>query len=605
MEVNLAEIGSQLYSMDDTAASAERRITGLSVSHGIGIGRLVFFQEGDPSILDASTSSPDDEIVRIRSAADACRNQLNELLAANASDAQPHVIDIFDLQLLILDQSSLITRIESHILENSTNAESALKCVSDELVGRQSGVADQHLREKHLDIADVCNRLEAALHTDRPTSGNEYSGSIIAAHELRPSMMLELKKSRPVGVITERGGWTSHTSILAREFQIPMVSGISLDRLKSSVGENIVVDGQKGLVVVEPTELTLAKYEDSGSKRGTNKDADEVATNPFKTLDGHEIAVRANVDSPEAFELARKYGAKGVGLFRSESLIRKAGEIPDEDSQVAAYRKIAQVAGENGVRIRTFDIGVDFLRGNPSRTEVNPSLGLRSIRLSLHEKEHFRTQIRAILRASPDNKIDILLPMVSGVAEMVAAKQMIAEESDRLAEEGIAFGEPKLGAMIEVPSGVMTARDIIRHADFMALGTNDLVQYLLAIDRDNESVAEWYQTLHPAVIRSIREVISAATDAGKPVLVCGEMAGSAFYVPILIGLGATQLSMNINSIKQIRRLISGITLAECSKLIQDISGCETSEKTESILRSHYHQHWADLFPPGLLDAKHR
>lgn len=590
--------------MDDAAATSERRINALAVSHGIGIGRLVFFKEGSSPLSRVETGSPETEVERLRLAAESCKAQLNHLIAAGLSNPQPHVIDIFDLQLLILDQSSLLSKIEAHIRETGVDAESALKTVAGELVGRQSKVADQHLREKHIDIADVCNRLEASLQGSQPAADNIYAGAIVAACELRPSAMLELKKCDPAGIITERGGWTSHTSILARELMIPMVSGIGANSGTFSEGVEVIVDGKSGLVIFDPSQSTIKDY--AAITVSNDTDADEPTTvSTSETLDGHRIAIRANVDIPEDYDLARRFGAEGIGLFRSESLIAHPGQIPSEGEQISAYRQIAEVAGDDGVRIRTFDIGIDHLRGNPTRTEVNPSLGLRSIRLSLHEQTHFRTQIRAILRASLNNKIDILLPMVSGVAELAGAIQMIDEERNWLAGHDVPFGTPRIGAMIEVPSGVMTSREITRKVDFMALGTNDLVQYLLAIDRDNESVAEWYQTLHPAVLRSIREVIDAGKDAGKPVLICGEMAGSPFYVPVLIGLGANELSMNINSISQIRRLISGMTLEKAVQLIAEIEGSETSEEIEGILRAFYTRHWAHLFPNGLLDAKHR
>lgn len=590
--------------MNNAAATSERRIKALAVSHGIGIGRLVFLHDDPDHLSSSEITAPEVEVERLYSAAESCRVQLKSLIAANQSSGQPFIKDIFDLQLLILDQSSLTSKIEANIRDKNISAESALKIVAGELVGRQSTVADPHLREKHLDIADVCNRLEACLQGSPRAGENEYAGAIIAARELRPSMMIELKRCGPAGIITERGGWTSHTSILARELMIPMVSGVRTDSSSLSDGGDTIVDAEKGLVIFAPNEATVSEYASLGVSTNASVSELEVVSTS-ETMDGQRITIRANVDIPEAYPIARRSGAEGIGLFRSESLISQSGQIPSEAEQIAAYRQMAEVAGDNGVRIRTFDIGIAQLTGNIARTEVNPSLGLRSIRLSLHEQVNFRAQIRAILQASLNNKIDILLPMVSGVSEVMAAQKMIDEERDWLTDRDIPFGTPRVGAMIEVPSGVLTSREIAQKVDFLALGTNDLVQYLLAIDRDNEAVAEWYQSLHPAVLRSISEVINAAGAAGKSVLVCGEMAGSPFYVPVLIGIGARELSMNINSIKQIRHLISGITLNMTSELAANIAACETSEETEEILRSFYKKHWAELFPQGLLDAKHR
>jgi phosphoenolpyruvate-protein kinase (PTS system EI component) len=266
---------------------------------------------------------------------------------------------------------------------------------------------------------------------------------------------------------------------------------------------------------------------------------------------------------------------------------------------------MADKVGDAGLKIRTFDIGLEEAGHRRAITEHNPSLGLRSIRLSLVETERFRTQIRAILRASADRNIDIVLPMISGVDEVLRSIEIIKEERKSLESRGVTIGEPHLGAMIEVPSAVITANDIARNVDFLCLGTNDLVQYLLAVDRDNDAVADWYQTLHPAVIEAISTVLNAAATAGIPVGVCGEMAGSAFYVPLLIGLGARELSMNINSITQVRHLIAGISSNEAAELVARVRSGSTADEIESGLREYYIEHWSHLFPPGLLNTRHR
>ncbi len=323
------------------------------------------------------------------------------------------------------------------------------------------------------------------------------------------------------------------------------------------------------------------------------------------TKDGVEIVIRVNTDAPEIYRQARDQGASGVGLYRSEAIFDRMGSFPSEDEQFAAYTQIAAATGEAGVRIRTFDVGVGQLSGDAKVIERNPSLGLRSIRLSLTDQGYFRTQIRAILRASYGNSIDIVLPMISGVDEIFRLRSIIDEEKYELRAVGLPIGEPLLGAMIEVPSAVLTVNEIAQNVDLLCLGTNDLVQYLLAVDRDNESVADWYQTLHPAVIRSIREVVDAANNANIPLNICGEVAGSPFYTPLLIGLGARELSMNVNSIPNIRNLISGITCGEAAQLVDSISSCSTAAEIEDKLRAHYLENWSELFPSRLLYAKNR
>ncbi|HEX3102796.1 MAG TPA: putative PEP-binding protein, partial [Pyrinomonadaceae bacterium] len=320
--------------------------------------------------------------------------------------------------------------------------------------------------------------------------------------------------------------------------------------------------------------------------------------------DGHEITIRVNADLPPAYEIGARSGAKGIGLYRSEVILNQFREFPSEAEQAAVYRHIAETAGEAGVRIRTFDVSVEQLASRTVSKERNPSLGLRSIRLSLTDSTHFRTQIRAILRASHQQNVDIILPMISGVFEILRLREIIEEERANLQNEGVAIGSPLIGAMIEIPSAVMTANEIARHVDFLCLGTNDLVQYLLAVDRDNETVADWYQTLHPAVIRAIREVIAAGNNAGIPVAICGEIAGSPFYVPLLIGLGARELSMNVNSIPQIRHLIAGISAQDAASLVQSMEKFETAAEMEDALRNHYLRSWSHLFPKGLLSSKY-
>ncbi len=581
----------------------EQRLSALAVSRGIGIGRVVFLHSDKHRHfrIELGPNEVEGELDRLRSAIAETRGQLLKLATDTPSD-QP-VSDIFGVHLLILEQSSFVQRIEAAISEQRINAEWALKIVTDHYVERQGSTDDEHIREKSLDIKDVANRILSALDGTRPFAPLTYAGSVIAAPELRPSTILELTKVNPAAIITERGGWTSHSSILAREFHLPMISGIKrLEQILSS-GASVIVDGMNGELILDPNTETVEHFRAMVS-RHTTKTGEGTRPAAVTTADGAEIIIRANIDTPDAYQAGGLRGARGIGLSRSESLIRRSGTVPSEDEQLAAYSQLCQVAGPDGVKIRTFDIGIDQVEDDRS-AERNPSLGLRSIRLSLTIPTFFRTQVRAILRAACGNRIDIVLPMITGVEDIIRSRALIDEEREKLEAAGIAVGVPLVGAMIEVPSSVLTAREIAAKVDFLCLGTNDLVQHLLAVDRDNHLVADWYQTLHPAVIRAIAAVLSAAREGGIPVLVCGEMAGSAFYVPLLIGLGARELSMNASSIGQIQDLVSGITLSEAEELVAGIEKLETSEEIERYLRRHYREHWNSLFPPGILDAKHR
>lgn len=582
--------------------TSERRIEATAISRGIGIGQVVFFEPNASRV--ALTKIAEDqiagEIERLAHAVRRAKSKINELARAQNSAAS-----VFGAHLLIVDESPFVDEIETVIRERRVNAEWAVRLISELRRKKQSRLPDESFRERASDIADVAEHLINEL---TGTSADDWSAApdaVVVARELRPSNIVLIAKRLPTAIITERGGWTSHASILARELRIPMISGVQNVDLTFSAQDNVIVDGVKGQVVIDPDIDTIEKFRTIRIER----DVSEVYVSPTRnsciTRDGTEIAIRANAETAASYETARQAGAVGIGLYRSESLIRSAGRIPTEDEQVRAYSDIADAVGEDGVRIRTFDIGVAQFSRADDVGENNPSLGLRAIRLSLTEGEYFRSQIRALLRASAEYSIDMILPMVTGLDEVLRAKEMIESEREQFVASGVLPGEPLIGAMIEVPSAVLTAREIAENVDFLCLGTNDLVQYLLAVDRDNEAVADWYQTLHPAVLRAIRDVIAAGAATSKPVIVCGEMAGSPFYVPLLLGSGAREFSMNVSSIQNVRRLIAGITIEDAASLLDRISECKTAGQAEKELRSFYLANWSDLFPADLLSAKHR
>ncbi len=308
---------------------------------------------------------------------------------------------------------------------------------------------------------------------------------------------------------------------------------------------------------------------------------------------------------PKGYTKARRFGAQGIGLYRSEFLFNQFKGFPPEQEQIKAYRKIAQLVGADGVRIRTFDLSVVQLFDESAEKEQNPALGLRGIRLGLSHKKEFRLQIRALLQASADSFIDIVLPMISDVSEILSAKKILKQEKELLKKKGIRFGNPRLGAMVEVPSAVLMIEEIAGEVDFFCLGTNDLVQYLLAVDRDNEAVADWFRTLHPAVLRAIKTVLQAAENNDIPIIVCGEMAGSPFYVPILIGLGATDLSMNVNSILRVRRIISGIAFEEAQEIVKKLEVFKTSDEVEDYVHNSFQEKWSHLFSPDIVPPKNK
>ncbi|MEJ7623093.1 MAG: phosphoenolpyruvate--protein phosphotransferase [Pyrinomonadaceae bacterium] len=587
--------------MSSRSSDSGRRIAAIAISRGIAFGNVVFLAAHESASVHEriDIDRVADEVTRFEKALQTSTRELRDVAAENDFDPETPAAAIFAVHLSIIEDSSFVQRVASAIQDQMVNAEWAVSSVADHLRERQIAVMDDRFRETHLDIDDVAHRIIAALRNSVIANFEMCRGAIVAAAELRPSQVVAIARFAPAAFVTEHGGWTSHSSIIARELRIPMVSGVKDIHTAFSESDRVEVNGYEGTVVVNPSREQVAKMREGTDSHvpGISRATEAQIQTETKTTDGVLIIVRANADSVGRFQSARVAGAAGIGLFRSESVIGDGTELPAEDEQVAAYTAIADAAGRDGVRIRTFDIGP----GHFDKTvERNAALGLRAIRLSLAERSSFRIQIRALLRASADREIDLILPMVSGLREIEAAKSVIDDEFDRLADKGVPIRRPKLGAMIEVPSAVITIDQILRRVDFICLGTNDLVQYLLAVDRDNEAAADWYQSLHPAVIRALRTVLTAAAAAGKPAIVCGEMAGSPFYVPVLLGLGARELSINVNSVAQITGLIRSLDMSNCEELVAEIEAFTTAGDTEAFLRSSYATGWPSIVTTELL-----
>ncbi|MBV9216687.1 MAG: phosphoenolpyruvate--protein phosphotransferase [Acidobacteria bacterium] len=573
----------------------KRRFTGTGLSRGVGLGRIAVLRDRLGPRFAAHAADPKIQIERFRKALEFARTNLIQLTSSGSGTA---TADILDVHLLILDSHTLTDRVEQLITSRGLSAQDAVAATAEELADKQSAAPDHLLAEKALDIRDAANRILQALGGSEEPSPPE--GSVFAVRELTPQTVLELAARKPAAIITEHGGWTSHASIVARELKIPVVTGLQGLTEKFLDGTVVLVNGTTGEVIAEPdasdcTSLSISPSEDFGYS---------AEIGPLTAADGVGITLRVNADNVDVYEAAVRIGCRGIGLFRSEITLRGNRGFPTEKEQYEIYCAIAEASGEDGVRIRTFDVGTEQLAAGDF-VERNPSLGLKSIRLSLTETDFFRTQIRALLRSSHGRNVSIVLPMISGVGEILRSKAVIEEEKAHLQRSGIPSGDPSVGVMIEVPSAVLMSLEICDHADFLCLGTNDLVQYLLAVDRDNEAVAEWYQSLHPAVIRAVETVAKAANASDTPASVCGEIAGSPFYLPLLLGLGIRELSVNIHSIAHVRRLISGVRIDESRELAESVKQLETSAEIETALRKHYQENWPHLFPAGLLESTYR
>jgi phosphotransferase system enzyme I (PtsI) len=575
-------------------------LTAVAASRGIAAGQIICLHGRRRQFyrVNLENSASEKELDRFRVALERAKQQLENIKAQKIEIHKANNSSIFDAHLLILEDKSLISKIETIIISEKVNSEWAINKVIEDYITDYKAIPDPYLRERYIDLEDISDRLHTAL------AGNENSRislkekSVIVAKTLNPSALIELAGNQPLAVITEKGGWTSHTFILARELNLPAVTGLKGIMRLAETGDEAIVDGYNGKVILNPEKETVQHYNaQTVDFRGINAKKNEAVNLPVKTIDGREITIRANVDLPSGFSKAKQFGAKGIGLYRSEFLFNQHKNFPTEQEQFEAYEKIANLAGEDAVRIRTFDLNADQLVENSLEKELNPALGRRGIRLTLSHEKQFQIQLRAILRAASGKKIDIILPMISDVSEILKTKVLIEKEKRNLKRQKIEFGNPRIGVMVEVPAIVFMIDEVAREVDFLSLGTNDLVQYMLAVDRDNEAAADWFRTLHPAVLRSIKKIIVASENNKIPLLICGEMAGTPAYAAILIGLGATELSMNPNSILRVGKMLSSIAFEEATIIANQLLNCATTDSVEKLVSELFMKNWSHLFSP--------
>lgn len=588
-----------------TQSPEEIRYQGLGVSEGIVIGQVLRMQEGTEHVyqwkIEPERLAAERQRLRT-AAAEAGRQALSLKHEAEERFGKDHAY-IFDAHLLLLEDEKLIGDIEDYITREQINAEWAVKVVGDRLLHLYSQFKDDYLRERSSDIDDVMQRLLVALSGDGPQDHKLSEDAVIVAQDLLPSAVANLDLEHVRALATDSGGWTSHTAILARGVGIPAVVGLRDFYRLTRTGDRIIVDSTRNQVILHPSSVTLKRYEaECAVYTNGRRSGQSTKTGPVRTKDGVEITLRANVEVPSEFDGVKKYGASGVGLYRSEFLLARRDGLVSEEQQFQAYQAIAKVAGEHGAVIRLFDLGGDNLRAQFQEGEKNPALGLRAIRFVLSNEPIMRTQVRAIMRAAAQENLKIVLPMVSDVSDIKRAKVIIDEEAAKLKAAGVSFGPVKIGAMIEVPAAVFLADNIARIVDFFELGTNDLVQYTLAVDRGNDEVADWFRTLHPAVLRSIELSLKAAARAGIPAIVCGEMASTPAYVTLLVGLGATELSMTPSSIPRVRQTIPGIDAKNARLVVEECLTCDTADEVEALVRERFIEYWPTLFNSSNLPA---
>ncbi|HEX8181690.1 MAG TPA: phosphoenolpyruvate--protein phosphotransferase [Pyrinomonadaceae bacterium] len=590
-------------------SGAEQFWRGVAVSEGLAVGRVLRLHGGAQQSIYRATLNRKDvtpEVARFYAAVELARSQLLGIKERAERALGAEQAYIFDAHLLMLEDRKLLDEVEAYIRRERANAEWAVRVAADRLLAVYEEIKDDYLRERSSDIEDVARRLLVALagaHVEHKLTAD----AVIVAEELLPSAAAEMDFAHVRAVATDAGGWTSHTAIIARGLGLPAVVGLRELYRHARTGDEIIVDALRGEVILHPAPRTVARCREEmahtrpARQRSTLELAQQTHA-PLRTQDGVEIALRANVELPIEYEGVRRFNAQGIGLYRTEFLLSQRGRMPTEDEQCEAYLEVAALAGADGAKVRLFDLGGDKLGTDDGAAERNPALGLRAIRFFLRREDVLRTQVRAILRAAARGRLDLVLPMVSDVAEVRRTRRIIETEQARLRSEGRDCGPVKIGAMIEVPSAVLTADRLARAVDFFSLGTNDLVQYLLAVDRGNDSVADWFRTLHPAVLQSIRHALSAAAHAGIPASVCGEMAATPVYAVVLVGLGARDLSMTTSSIPRVRRVLAGVSAARAREIADECVACETADEVEELVRVRLGAEWPQLFPPGSLPA---
>jgi len=579
--------------------SKNRIFRGIGASPGIVIGEARVADRNRVVVVETTVPAAEiaSEIERFH---DALRKAKEDLLSLKEQISRKRGTEhlyVIDTHLMILDDTMLTTETVSLIEQERINAEAALHRTLKKFKEFFEGIEDEYLRERGSDVETVVERVLRNMLGQRHEILCEAEGRVvIVAHDLSPSDILQIDKEKVVGFVTDLGGKTSHTAIVSRSLEIPAVVG--LEKITGEVvdGDPIIVDGNKGLVVVNPDEETFRDYlQHKQYYEYREKEFLKLKDLPAETVDGQRIALKGNVEFIEEVPSIKKHGGEGIGLYRTEMLFLGRSTLPDEEEQFRTYAEIVRQMAPYPVTIRTLDVGGDkFVADLNLDDELNPALGLRAIRLSLRCPDMFKTQLRAILRASTFGTVRVFFPMISGVGEIRSAKILLEEAKQELRDASVPFDENmEIGIMIETPSAVIIADLLAREVDFFSVGTNDLIQYSLAIDRTNEHLSHLYEPLHPAVLRSLKIVADAAHNEGIYVSMCGEMAGEPNYLPILLGLGFDELSMNAVSIPKVKRILRRCSRSEAESLAQQALSFSTATEVDSYLQSQIVTRFSD------------
>ena len=588
--------------MPELARAGERIFRGIPVSPGVSRGKVIVLSKQTDKVpeqhlphdqIAAEVQRFEQALIDTRRDIAAMQDEVSERLGAQEAS-------IFDAHLLVLEDPMLIEEVSRRIVNERLTAEFAFQQVAERFIQAFGGMADEYLRERSADLRDVAQRVMQNLTggEDHPDTYRITEPCVIISHDLTPSQTAQLDKRLVLGFATDVGSKTSHTAIMARSLRIPAVVGLQGASKIIESGEYMLIDGFNGLVIVNPTDQTLFEYGQLVRRQVTLEEKlSETRDQAAVTLDGVRVVLSANIEQPGDTEAVTASGAEGVGLFRTEYLFINRETLPSEEEQFQAYRQVAVALKPQPVIVRTLDLGGDkFLSHLQVPEEMNPFLGWRAIRFCLQEKDIFRNQLRAILRASVEGNIKMMYPMISSGDEIDQANALLEECKKELRREQIPFGENlEIGAMVEIPSAALAAGSLARKVKFFSVGTNDLIQYALAVDRLNEKIAHLYEPAHPAILRLIQMTVEAAKKEGIWVGVCGEMAGDPMLVPLLLGLGVEELSVAPSSVPRIKYLIRRIKMSEARELAECALRCDTPLEITSNCLTYVKKVAASLF----------
>jgi len=579
------------------ARAKMRVLKGIPASGGVAIGKGFFLNRVLPRSVRSTVGREkvDEEVAAFQRSVKRSREQIRTIRDGVPDPSSEHH-QILSVHLALLEDSMLIEQTIRMIRENQFAADWAFNKVLQNLLETFHRIEDPYLRERGHDLRQIGHRVLENL-AGRPVDSiaSIHDPVVIVAHDLSPADTAQIQKSPVLGFATEVGSRTSHTAITARSLGIPAVVGVERATEEFGSAETVIVDGEEGVVVFDPTEEAIREYQERRKAYAQRtRDLAKFSRLPTVTRDGKTLSLLANIEFPEEADVALRSGAFGVGLYRTEFLFLNRKDIPSEEEHFETYRKVAEKFVRHPVTIRTFDLGGDkFASQLELADEMNPAMGLRAIRFCLKEKEIFKPQLRAILRASTYGNVRMMFPMISGVGELREAMAVVEEVRGELRRRRIPYDkEMAIGIMVEIPSAAIVADLLAREADFFSIGTNDLIQYSLAIDRVNEHVSYLYEPLHPAILRLIRRIVEAGHDAGIPVSMCGEMAGEPLYAYALLGLGLDELSMNAAAIPRVKRILRKSVAYEAKEFAGALLLHATAAEIGRALRKKVE----DLFP---------